>query len=343
MQSGVLSPENVADVLRGISQRRRQGLLEVNAHERVFVIKFVQGRVVDAAPGGMTGVQDTVAWLKRAGYPVAEPASYREPSYAELLLRLADELSEDFTITTETLKVIVRERVLDHLYNLEVGVGAFYTFKVQMVEHDHDFSPSVSIGQVLLDLVEMNAEREAFHRRFPAGSYIRLTGDTPTGLDPEEEAIVKCIGEGMAVDDLERRALLSGFHFRHAMVQLAGASVIATGGGALSDKSNSLATDLDSFLSSSIDAAFGIDSSAESANASSLAAGTESLGELIDEEMADDEGYAPAGRSAYLQSCSAQLLQNAMIPRLIAIGFSLLAIVSPFLAWAKIVAVFAEM
>ncbi len=31
MQTGVLSSENIADVFRGISQRRRQGLLEINS------------------------------------------------------------------------------------------------------------------------------------------------------------------------------------------------------------------------------------------------------------------------------------------------------------------------
>ncbi len=348
MQSGVLSSENLADVLRGISQRRRQGVLEVTCSDSVTSILFVQGRVVEALTSKLTSVQETVEWLERAGYPVANPKGYLEENYSGLQSRLTRELPTEFSVSDEQLQHVIRQRVLDRLYKLDVGAGSFYTFKVQMVDHDRDFAPSISIGQLLLDLVELSAERDDFDRRFPDSTVIRRTELAVNGMTPEESIVIKTVGVGIGLSELERRCLLSSYHFRHSLLDLLnnGAISVLPGNAKANQPQSDLA--IDSFLSDSIDAAF-----SEAAFGSSPATdepidhddkGTlEQLVEGDDHELMSESEQISQSGAASLYLLSASLLQNTMVPRIVATVFVLLALFAPLLAWQQVISLFADM
>ena len=47
MQAGVVTEENFAQILRGISQKRRHGVLEMHSGDAVVEISFYQGKIVD--------------------------------------------------------------------------------------------------------------------------------------------------------------------------------------------------------------------------------------------------------------------------------------------------------
>jgi len=342
MQTGVLSSENLADVLRGISQRRRQGLLEINSHDEVITIKFVQGRVVEATTSRTSPFEETAEWFIRAHYPV-NLANHTVTSYPELATVLLQQCREAFLITEDQIREVIRHRILDRLHKLEVGSGTFYSFKVQMIDYDREFAPSISIGQVLLDLVELSTERDEFHDRFADDSYLRPTGAPVSGLGHDAESVLRTIGKGCSLLEAQARSLVSAFHFRHTLLELASNSIISIGDGITSDTPSAMALDLDSFLDESVSSAFGADLNGD--NIAVRDDTTESLQDLVEsseeEEGWDDEGSAI--QVSYLQACSAQLLQNTLVPRLVALGFLILAAISPFLAWTKVIAAFADM
>jgi hypothetical protein len=343
VQSGVLSSENLADVLRGISQRRRQGILEVTCSDSVTSILFVQGRVVEAMTSKLTSVQETVEWLERAGYPVADPKEFLEETYSALQSRLTLELSGEFALSEEQLQHVIRQRVLDRLYKLDVGAGSFYTFKEQMVEHDKDFAPSISIGQLLLDLVELSAERDDFDRRFPDNSVIRRTEGALNGASPEETIILRMLGAGIGLSELERRCLLSSYHFRHSLLDLLNNGGISVVPEKVKPAQPNSDLALDSFLSDSIDLAFG--SSPEGAEAIDHdEQGTlEQLVETDDYELLTETEQISQSGTARVYLLSARLLQNSMVPRVVAIAFVLLALFAPLLAWREVISLFADM
>jgi hypothetical protein len=192
---------------------------------------------------------------------------------------------------------------------------------------------------VLLDLVELNAEKDDFDAKFPPGAVLRLTGNRPSGLGEEESCIVSIIGQGMEVRELERRALLSAYHFRHAVLELTAASIITLGGPGDVSTNGDASIELDSFLSSSIDAAFGIEEPADDVPPQVSGHGLSDLVEDIDDASYEGDPVRPN----YIAVSSARLLQNVWVPSLIAFGFLILAMLSPFLAWSAVVAMFADM
>ncbi len=333
MQSGVLSADNLPDVLRGISQRRRQGVLEIQGSEGVTTIKFVQGRVVEAFSSRLTPVQECVEWLEWAGYPVKDPKDYTEVSYQELANRLQSELKVDHTVSMTLLAHVVKHRVLERLYKLDVGTGSLYSFKVQMVEQEKGFSPSISVGQLLLDLVELTAEREDFYSRFPDTAIVRALC-APGDVEGEDEGVVvRAIGAGCSLAELERKCLLSSYHFKHALLSLntSGKVEVVTAKQPHSHSNSAV----DSFVTSSVDAAF----------SDTLDAGLRGTSAGTLESLADDgESHLSVSpeKTLALQMLSARMLQSSAIPRALGVLFIVVGLIGPFVLWRGIIFVFSE-
>jgi hypothetical protein len=333
MQSGVLSADNLPDVLRGISQRRRQGVLEIQGSEGITTIRFVQGRVVEAFSSRLTPVQECIEWLQWAGYPVKDPKDYTEVNYQELAIRLQAELKADLSVSTTLLAHVVKHRVLERLYKLDVGTGSLYSFKVQMVEQEKGFSPNISVGQLLLDLVELNAERDHFYSRFPDTAIVRALCTPADITDEDEGVIIRSIGAGCSLAELERKCLLSSYHFKHALLSLHTAGKIEV------VASNQMQADthsaVDSFVTSSVDAAF---SDAHDAGQRGSSEGT--LESLVGED-GTGSSESPA-RGLALQMLSARMLQSSAVPRALGVLFIVVGLLGPFILWSGIIFAFSE-
>lgn len=357
MQTGVITQDNLADVLRGISQRRRQGVLDIAAGCGTYKIYFVQGRIVDIAVPDMTPVQDLVTWLTRGGYPCQPWEMYSEHTYAELNVRLQDEFGSAVPLEPEVLRLAVRHRILERLYHLELGPGALYNFRVQMVSPENHLSPSISVGQLLLDIVEMEGEAESFRTQFSAHSIVGPTGSiADLNLPEEEERILKVIHDGCSVEELEVRSLLSSHAFRHGLLELRAHNMIAVRGTAPESEA-APGGEIGEYLDSSIDAAFAVDLSDDfdldvqgpeapvkpAVNVSSRAAANPMLQEEA-MELAEIEVGVPVRPTwrSIVAPLSAQLLQSTLVPGLIATAFLVMALIFPLISWTPILSFFAD-
>ena len=342
MQSGVVSNDNIAEILREISQRRRQGVLEMHVNEEAMSIYFVQGKIVEVALSTMTPVQETVEWLQRAGIPVQAPETYIEPNYAQLLQRLKEDLPAEKSVHEDLLRHVIRERMLERLYTLEFGGGAFYNFKVQMVEFERDFAPLISVGQLLLDIVELQSEAENFAVAFPPECIIRPVGKASAELSPEESWVFQALEKGCSVLELRDRALLSKLSLQRTLLLLKSYSLVSVS----DDLTDSVTPDLKDFVSSSIDEAFGMMDLPDDDGSSSVPeSATQGLPKPTQAAACNGRGVGTVEEellryNQFQQSIAP--LQSVVIPRLMAIGFIIVALAVPLLTWSHIITKFGE-
>ncbi len=224
MDTGVITHESLPTLLRSISQRRRQGVLEVQLAAAQLQFFFVQGRVVEGARSESSGPKETLTLLIEAGL-VADDNEYDVSTYAHLWAGL----QRSGVVEEGDFRRMVKHRVLNHLYGLETaGERTFYTFKVQMVECERDFAPNISVGQVLLDLVALESEGQQFEEFFPDDCLIRRGQEESPALSEEESILYELVGiHGMGVSVLRRQALLSRYHFESSLLSMLSRNIIA--------------------------------------------------------------------------------------------------------------------
>lgn len=355
MQTGVVSQDNLADVLRGISQRRRQGVLEIATGRGTYRVSFVQGRIVEIRTPEMTPVQDLVTWLTRGGYPCQPWELYPETTYQELFVRLQTEFTDGTKLAPEVFSLAVLHRVLERLYRLELGNGSLYTFRVQMVEVDNNLAPSISVGQLLLDIVEMEGEAQTFGSQFPPHSVVvPAVGRTDVNLPTEEERVLKVLHDGCSIEELEARSLLSSHTFRHALLELRAHDHIAVRG-TIDSVENPPAGELSEFLDSSIDAAFAVDfgedlnlDAAPEPKSAEVQARPQAQKDALQEEAHElaelEQAPVHANRTwrTVIAPISADLLQSTLVPGIIATAFLIMALAFPLVSWTPILSFFAD-
>lgn len=239
MQSGVINSENVSQVLRQISQRRQQGVLEISSGGSTHNVSFISGKVVDVQEG-TSGPEQLYHALVDGGLCQEGTTSFPD-SYSELYTTLESEGVFKRAVEEEEFRNILRQQILDRLYSIEFQQGVFYQFRVQMVEVDKDLAPSISIGQLLLDLVSLDSEEERFQKAFPIGAKVEAVDQAVHSFSEEELKLLTILAYGSCdVDLLKRKSLLSRYHFQEALlslfeqdcllVELPGSSMPADGG-----------------------------------------------------------------------------------------------------------------
>jgi len=234
METGVLNEESLSSIFRAAAQRRRNGVLEITYPDRVFNIYFNKGKVVEAYQAGVNAVDSIVVLLKAAGY-LPQGFTTTALGYNELFLACADLPPLKGIITEVLFRRVVKHRVLNELYSLELQGGAYYTFRMQMVESDKDFSPSISTGQILLDFVSLATDRERFVTMFGPDTLV-FKGQFGEGLSEEETVIFEELSpfqegseaKGRRVAELHRFTMLSRFSLQDTLLGMYERGAIAT-------------------------------------------------------------------------------------------------------------------
>lgn len=215
MLSGVVSSENLAQVLRSISQKRKQGVLEITLGDKAIQLLFVAGKIVDAYQSPQIAVHEVLETLAAAGV-LPDGFIYRGTNYQDLFSAL--ELA-GCALDQDEFKVVLSQRVLDVLYGLQLDSGAFYSFKVQMIEHEPELMPSISVGQLLLDFVALEDDEDRFLEAFPADFFVVLE-DEVEALTIEEGFLLHALQNHHYVSELQSASMLSRFHFRECLFSL---------------------------------------------------------------------------------------------------------------------------
>lgn len=353
MQTGVLSSENLAQVLRGIAQKRKQGILEVTNGEHVLQIMFVAGKIVEAFRSLDQALEEVITRIGAAGVLPADFSSIAT-NYAELFVQLE---REGCVLDLDEYKVIIKQRILGELYTLNLPAGAFYSFKVQMVEIEDEFMPTISVGQLLLDLVSLKDDEQKFYETFPADHAVRLS-DAIEGNGVEEGFVLHALKSHVLPAEIEAACMLSTFHFREVLLSLftrGYISVRPVGEEDLTEESRSL-DDIVAALEGGIDTeveAFDLDSlelpePTPSPGASEKQKDTEQvtvIGEHAQAQyrrVAQQEEAVEAVRISRLGVLNARLLQADWVPGVLVLLFLFFALFTPFLTWDSCLSAFSN-
>lgn len=230
MESGVISEENLSGILRAISQRRRNGTLEITYPDHTLSVLFMKGRVVEVLDSRSAPWLEVFQLFAGAGWVEADD-NLQIGSYGELFRQL-NERAPQRAISEQFFRFVIQHRILDRLYALDFRAGAYYTFRVQMVEFDRDFAPSISPGQLLLDFVSLKSDNEKFESTFTSDSYLTLGTEVPAGLTDEEQSIVRAIGrDGLAFSNVAPRSMVSRFHLQEALLAMKEKGIVISSAG----------------------------------------------------------------------------------------------------------------
>lgn len=224
MQTGVGNQESVAQVLRNVSQRRRHGLLELRfADARVHVL-FAQGKIVDVLSPDMNSAEEAARMLFEGGFlnEMPEVESYSRLAEA---IRVQNDMNAADSIAL--VKRAAKHGALSRLYRLDLSAPAFSNFDASMLEFEREFAPSLSIGQLLLDMVALPADRPKFLGLF--GGQVLLSRVEKEGLSlSEEEGLLHgLLRKEQSLQDLRRRSLLSEFPLQDGLLRLHEQGLIA--------------------------------------------------------------------------------------------------------------------
>lgn len=218
MQTGTLTTDNLTQVLRSISQRKRHGVLEITCDRRQLTVFVMQGDIIEASWDGQPPLEDLLSHLERAGISTDGAASATTP--AEAFEALTDESGLDKI----SFKFAARQRLLGRFEELDLSSECFYAFRIQAVPYDPTFSPRVAVSEVLQLLLDRDRNSDRVTKMFGAENYIKMVsegGSAAQELGDEERVILGLIREALPVEEVKIRSILCAFSFNKALLALA--------------------------------------------------------------------------------------------------------------------------
>jgi hypothetical protein len=204
-------------------------VLEIVAGPDKVNILFASGRIVDAFPPDESPLIGVAARLVEGGVisldpegvvsAISESSGEGEEGYKALFLYLNS--SGETFVEQEVFRTAVQQTIIDRLYSLKLGNGAYYTFRMQMVDYDRDLSPSISVGQLLLDLVAVEADFGRFESLFGSSGILELSDGDEGNASENEKRLLDAIRTGRStIKRAQATSLLSRFAFTEALLAL---------------------------------------------------------------------------------------------------------------------------
>ncbi len=184
MQTGMVSSENIAQVLRNIAQKRQNGSLDISLSEDKSIIIFSNGKIVDA-------YLESENVLARAA-------------------RRMDKIAEDSS--PELLKTAFRHDVLNFLFDLDLARNSIYEFRNYMPEFDKELAANISVGQFLLDKASLDSEIKRFGQIFQPHSLITKVELAGLELSEEEKVFYELLPESASLENIFEVCFLSRYH-----------------------------------------------------------------------------------------------------------------------------------
>ena len=214
MLSGNLDGQNLPDVLRELSQRQLSGVLDLRFPGDTVQICFAQGKISDLIDGRRDRFGELFEKFRRAGYAPATVKTAAQ-SYAQLYEALSGK-----SLDLDLFRLAVKFHVLEDLYSLNIESGVPYEFKPQAVSCRDEFSPSISAGQLLLDLAGKDEIQARFCEEFGMDGRLVRTEAVPQFRCREEELVYAMIDDAASAGDLLQRSLLGALQTESVLAAL---------------------------------------------------------------------------------------------------------------------------
>lgn len=367
MQTGMLNSENHSHILRGISQKRQNGVLEVLYGEYNVSIYFLNGKIVEVIDSRRDPIDHQRDILDKYGYLNKTDSGQLECStYQELFVALNSQANQSKALDENTFRMALKKRILDALYDLKLDSPAVYNLKLQMVNYDRDFAPSISVGQILLDRVSLESDSERFLNTFPESGLIKRNDLAGISLTEEERMLFDAIERDTTCTKLSESVLLSRYALQHNLLSMYDRAIIDVEQRTILEASAArvLSDDILSVLEESSDRPFieeelqpviddrrsqakvlikNTNKETDSADVTSdtlLDKVYQEESILVSMDGADihqEQGHLKISRLAMING---QLLQSEVIPNVLIFIFMVLACTLPFYLWNEIMAGF---
>lgn len=258
--SGLVTKESLSELLRTISQRRRNGWLEIQYPDQQVNLGFMQGKICEVQHNSQSSIEEFAKRLELAGYTVERSKIGWNDSYSSLFVAVNDgaHISQKLSIEEAKYKEFLKHRILDSLYELLEQAGGTYEFRNGLVEIDSEFSPSIPVGQLLLDLVALSTDESGFKEKVGSKNWVERIGtDVPNGLSEEEASLLSLVSPtGVKVTHLKELSLLSKYHFESAFSHLLAQGLVRLSNAQVSATTTLFGDEIVSALEDSIDLAF---------------------------------------------------------------------------------------
>lgn len=219
MQAGFISGDNLSQLLRDVSQRKLTGVVVIKYPKYSVTISLIGGRIADCERSDKNALQEIIKHLKASR---AIPKDYA--TEADNLTKLCNSLcaggNGGVFVQRDIFLRAVHHRVFDALYDLAAAGTGQFTVAQKMVELDRELMPSLSVGQLLLDLVELQQNVERFTKLCVPGLVVKSTPNHNAALSEEEELLAQLAKNGEEIGELRARSLLSRYHFQSGVISL---------------------------------------------------------------------------------------------------------------------------
>lgn len=226
MLSGIIDSENYSQVLRSISKQKGQGILSLRFPHGSIDLFFVRGKIIDVIKEWDNRLERFGNFI--AGYSGVERLLVAGDDFSTIWSGLSEQISGK--LTQEIFRKIIEAYVHNDLMEIDWGGGALYEFKTQSVPYQTEFNPSISVGQLLLDLAWYQANFSRFQQLFPTGSLLQLSSNWQSlGNDNELHQLVACeLVEPIAIEQLKYRLYLGDCKFSEVILDLFDKGLVVT-------------------------------------------------------------------------------------------------------------------
>ena len=213
MQTGKLDIDSFSQLLRGISQRRKQGALEITLGENIRTVYFISGKIVEVRDGEENNEAKEISdLLFSAG------AIDKLPEDVSTYTAVYDQI-EAF-VPKDVFERAILHRVLDKLYEIDLKQSAYYSFSVQMVDVDRDYTPAISVGSFLLDLVSLDEQQQRVINFIGDDEISRANKEPLDTLSDKELLVWEYIEEPVSLEVLKQKTMLSSFAINETLLNL---------------------------------------------------------------------------------------------------------------------------
>ncbi|MBX7143066.1 MAG: DUF4388 domain-containing protein [Oligoflexia bacterium] len=335
MQTELMNQDNFADVLRGISQRRRQGTLEVRFADRAYRLVFVQGKIIEVLQPGISPAKELSKRLKAAGV-LPESFELAAAGYKALWQEIQKHPVASSQLDQVSFERAVKHRVLDKLYEISAAQGAFLNFDSALLDIERDFLPSVSVGQFLLDVVSLEAEASRMAGLETPGKYLRRGEAQPQSLSEGEQVLFSLLNEPCLCEELRTRSLLSKFAFQEAVLELIEKGhIVVENDSPLLSSEEFLDKGLLDGIDASIDEAFG-ELAMQQENS---VPEPQVLAQAVEPVLTISPSSSGPQRGAFtarVALMSARLAHNPFVPAVVVLCWVCAAVILPWLLWDSV-------
>lgn len=230
MQDGTLSRDSLNQLMRSLSRKRRQGLLEITSDEVGLSVQFLSGKIVSVTREGEAASLAVLERLRRAGC-ISDSMSAELGAKELALQNLYDHLIENDLLSHEDFFLAKEAYERDMLHRLRELEGD-YRFRPRIVKIDERLALHAFPAQLLLDFIELDHGEQRFEEVFDNLSseevLIKRSSEEAIRLTPNEQTVFDNLEVETCLKDVHDAALLCEFALREALLSLYDRDLIST-------------------------------------------------------------------------------------------------------------------